>query len=221
MGRPRRDDGEADARTRIVEAFWEVLETHQLNDISVGMLTAKAGCNRGTFYYHFADRNALIQAVIQGEVADVPRRLFRFISGVGDSPLDILGEKKLDRLRLLLEHGGYETVAENTKRTVLSMWQAVLCPHGEELKPDTRAILEYMVNGALGMLRLFGSKDSSVTLDEQLTDWLRDNSATAIKHIYCIEGITHDELVQRLQMANTVMSLTPGTMYARKDARLA
>jgi AcrR family transcriptional regulator len=216
MGRPRKDSGEADVRTRIVEAFWDVLETHQLDEISVGMITSKAGCNRGTFYYHFADRNALIQAVIQDEIAEVPQGLFRFIAGLDESPLKTLGEDKIKRMRLMMEHGGNEEVAEAIKHTVMGMWQAVLCPNGEELNPDTRVILEYMLSGALGIMRIYGNEGTPATFDQQLTDWIRDNSATGIRHVYIIEGITRDELMRRVQMASTVMALAPGSTSSRK-----
>ena len=47
----------------MIEAFWQLLENNQLHEISVGMIVAKAGCNRGTFYYHFADKDELLSLI--------------------------------------------------------------------------------------------------------------------------------------------------------------
>ena len=57
MARPKKSN-QPSVRDRMIEAFWQLLEDNQLHEISVGMIVAKAGCNRGTFYYHFADKDA-------------------------------------------------------------------------------------------------------------------------------------------------------------------
>ena len=47
MARPRKDQGDC-AEQRIKNAFWTLLEQHDLKDITVSMITSKANCNRGT-----------------------------------------------------------------------------------------------------------------------------------------------------------------------------
>lgn len=51
MARPRKDADAPDARTRIIEAFWELIENNSIFELSVGEVTRAAQCNRGTFYY--------------------------------------------------------------------------------------------------------------------------------------------------------------------------
>ena len=60
MERPRKDADAPDARTRIIEAFWELIENNSIFELSVGEVTRAAQCNRGTFYYYFHDFDELV-----------------------------------------------------------------------------------------------------------------------------------------------------------------
>ena len=60
MARPRKDADAPDARTRIIEAFWELIENNSIFELSVGEVTRAAQCNRGTFYYYFHDFDELV-----------------------------------------------------------------------------------------------------------------------------------------------------------------
>ena len=78
MARPRKDQGDC-AEQRIKDAFWALLEQNDLKDITVSMITSKANCNRGTFYYHFNSLEELVDAIITDELfinSSVPRALF-------------------------------------------------------------------------------------------------------------------------------------------------
>lgn len=64
MARPRKDADAPDARTRIIEAFWELTENNSIFELSVGEVTRAAQCNRGTFYYYFHDFDELVAIAI-------------------------------------------------------------------------------------------------------------------------------------------------------------
>ena len=64
MARPRKDADAPDARTRIIEAFWELIENNSIFELSVGEVTRAARCNRGTFYYYFHDFDELVAIAI-------------------------------------------------------------------------------------------------------------------------------------------------------------
>ena len=68
MARPRKDQGDC-AEQRIKDAFWALLEQNDLKDITVSMITSKANCNRGTFYYHFNSLEELVDAIITDELS--------------------------------------------------------------------------------------------------------------------------------------------------------
>ncbi len=64
MARPRKDANAPDAPTRIIEAFWELIENNSIFELSVGEVTRAAQCNRGTFYYYFHDFDELVAIAI-------------------------------------------------------------------------------------------------------------------------------------------------------------
>ena len=87
MARPKKSN-QPSVRDRMIEAFWQLLEDNQLHEISVGMIVAKAGCNRGTFYYHFADKDELMLAALSREVKGLPNCIISVIAG--DNPEAVL-----------------------------------------------------------------------------------------------------------------------------------
>ena len=79
MARPKKSN-QPSVRDRMIEAFWQLLEDNQLHEISVGMIVAKAGCNRGTFYYHFADKDELMLAALK--LRGCPTALFPLLLAI-------------------------------------------------------------------------------------------------------------------------------------------
>ena len=55
-------------RTAIMESLMKLLDEHPLNKITVRDIVEDCGINRNTFYYHFEDISAVIEAVIHEEV---------------------------------------------------------------------------------------------------------------------------------------------------------
>lgn len=155
MGRPKKNPNTPDARERIASSFWELLETHQLREITIGMITAKANCNRGTFYYHFQDMNELIYHVIEIELYgqnSVTELLFRLSTGTGDIDPSCLYRCRPPRLSLLIERGGMSLVLQNTITAVTNKWSAIMYPQGGSPNPQTLAIIEYGTGGILTIL---------------------------------------------------------------------
>ena len=83
MARPCKDQQEPAAVERIKNAFWELLEQNNLKHITVNMVTQKAHCNRGTFYYHYESLDALLCTVIEEELLNskgLPLGIFYMLS---------------------------------------------------------------------------------------------------------------------------------------------
>ena len=53
MARPKKDPAMPDARARLEQAFWDLMEDPGYSRISVGMLADRAGVNHNTIYYHY------------------------------------------------------------------------------------------------------------------------------------------------------------------------
>jgi AcrR family transcriptional regulator len=51
------------SRSMLMESLSRLLTRKELNDISIQEIADEAGLNRGTFYLHYPDKNALLQAM--------------------------------------------------------------------------------------------------------------------------------------------------------------
>jgi AcrR family transcriptional regulator len=101
--------GAAQTREALLNAGAELAEEHGLAGVSVNMVVARAGVAKGTFYVHFKDRaafvdamherfHARVQAVVDEAVAGLPpgaERLFRAAEAYLDVSLANRGVKAL------------------------------------------------------------------------------------------------------------------------------
>lgn len=209
MARPRRDSNAPSAREALIDAFWGLLEKNQLHEISVGMVATAAGYNRGTFYYHFPDKDALVAAVVENELHDVPRYVFILATGLDEAQYEeILSSKHLEHLALFMEHGGRNIVEHKVKDYLVNMWTALLSPEGRELTAKTRLILEYMSSGMLGMLSYAAAASINVPGEVRLpVENIKEYAALALTHICEAQEVSRDEVVTRLQMLNQLVKV--------------
>ncbi|MGN0301290.1 MAG: TetR/AcrR family transcriptional regulator [Anaerotardibacter sp.] len=206
MGRPRKDADTLDAKERIYQAFWDLLEDYHFHEITVGMIASKAQCNRGTFYYHFADINELTEKSINRELFAnglVSRIVIRIICGDVSVPRDIESIiPNIKRIQILAERGGGTIIMKKIKMTVLRVWETVLGVEEKDLEPTTRLIIEYAISGILGVLSY--SSDNVVHLDKIAKNdtWLpfvKANAHTLYHSICAAQNISPQEAEARLK----------------------
>jgi len=69
---PKGSDPRVKRTRRLIQnAFLELLQEKGFTAISIQDITERATVNRGTFYAHFADKNALIEAIIREQFQQV------------------------------------------------------------------------------------------------------------------------------------------------------
>lgn len=210
MARPRKDDVKPAARDRLIAAFWELLETHTLQEISIGMVTKKAHCNRGTFYYHFENKDAMVVAAIEENLIDfgMLKHLFSVSASLQDYSLSsLLTDERMGRLALFVQQGGYNIVAKTVWNYVVKTWTAVLCPDGSELKEETQLIIRFMASGMLHMMAEIGDEGNKGHNIVPPAVFISDCSKTAMKHIMRAQGISDEEFQMRLQMYSQLSDL--------------
>ncbi|MBC2888303.1 TetR/AcrR family transcriptional regulator [Gordonibacter massiliensis (ex Traore et al. 2017)] len=154
MARPKYREGELTARERLEDAFWELLAQHPVGEITVGMLCARAGCNRGTFYYHFegiedmAARVAAeslpnqIPALVRGYLAD----------GAVSVDFDEAAKRDVERLALLVGRHSSPELARTVKAALVKSRLDDLGIEWESLGAQGRVIVSFMADGLLGAL---------------------------------------------------------------------
>lgn len=199
MARPKRSEGASDAPEKLLDAFWELLEDHTLGEVSIGMITARAGYNRGTFYYHFADKDALVSAAIENELQDVPGCIFALMAGAEDIDLSALVGENARRMALLMDKAGSSAVEKKIKDYLIGMWTMLLTPEGGVLKDEVLVILVYAESGLLGLLSYLGSQGVQ-SLDGIPLDLVRGCLQLVLKRISEIQGVSLDEIAKRLSM---------------------
>lgn len=159
MARPKKSN-QPSVRDRMIEAFWQLLEDNQLHEISVGMIVAKAGCNRGTFYYHFADKDELMLAALSREVKGLPNCIISVIAG--DNPeavLESMIEGHIPRLSLFMEQGG-QTIVEKKLKSYVSGSGHPSCCLKEGNSISSRVLSSNIQPAAYGGLSLISAVKS-------------------------------------------------------------
>lgn len=205
MARPRKDQQEPSAVERIKTAFWELLEENDLKHITVNMVTQRANCNRGTFYYHFDSLDALLSTVIEEELLSnkgLPRSIFYMLSNDSKALTETLLPQRIQRFGLVMRRAGQERVALKVRTIVANMWQTILCEEGEEVDPNARIIIEYSVSGLIGVIDYLyreGKLDGS-SLPEEMIYTIRDNAHYLAIRISKAQGIPLAEFEQRVRM---------------------
>lgn len=211
MARPRKDSHMPDARRRIIDAFWELLKTNPLGKITVGMVANKADCNRGTFYYHFADMDALTSAAIRELLDDtVLVRVIFALSSDAEETISMVSslieqdrdryERRIERFSLIMHAGEMHTIDAMTKQVVVDLWRQVLCRDGEELDPDAQLIIESNVSGTLSFIvSRCGSENPLAEVSDTMGSYIHDYTRNAIHWISVAQGMPEEEMLQRLR----------------------
>ncbi len=207
MGRPKATAERVPVDRRLANAFWMLLETHTLGEITIGMVAGAAGVNRGTFYYHFANLDDFVYRVIELELVG-ERALLRDIFAIAigsDATIEGIAsvEGKMRRMGLALAHGGMDAMGPKIKEVLAGMWQALLRPDGSRINPQTRAVIEYATSGVIGMLSYFASQDEgAVDVGPGMQEFLKNSACFMLASICKAEGVPQEAVLERLAAAN-------------------
>lgn len=201
MGRPSKHSDVPDARERIISAFWSLIPQHRINEMTVGMIVAEAGCNRNTFYYHFENKEALVNSVIEGELEDTARRVFSMVAGFSDGYLErMLDDRYMGKIALIMKQGNSELIQRKVKEHVIGVWQAVLRPEGDALSDKTRCVIECVSGSTLSLISYLGNESLAGRNKQPPLEFLHSVSHNAVSYICAYENVSRDEVLLRLRM---------------------
>lgn len=209
MARPRKGSDAPDAREKLIATLWKLLEDNDVHEISIGMITAAAQYNRGTFYYHFSDKDALLAAAVESELVSVQRNIFFLIAGFDTDEEEkdpVITGSHMRHLTLFMERGGRNIVEQQIEDYQVGMWTALLTPESGQLEPITCAILRYMSSGMLGLVSHIGIQHTSDKV-ELPVEFLKDTSSVAIGYICQAQGLTREDILARLRMLNKLSKI--------------
>lgn len=84
MSRPRKDDLQSAATTKIEAAFWRLLEEVGYSEITVRRVSQTAGTNRNSFYYHYESLEDLARKAFLSNAANAYPLISSLITGFWD-----------------------------------------------------------------------------------------------------------------------------------------
>lgn len=202
MARPRKSEcGAADIR--LANAFWLLLERHQLADITVGMVAEQAELNRGTFYYHFKSMDDLIDRAIEDEVlgnGSILQNMLSLIAGSSTANgFEAFIKQDMERIALLIKQGGMDSFSIKIKGLMFGTWKAILCDEGEELSPSTRMIIEYSTSGVIGIIAYGALHGSGEVPPEFFLSFAKNNSDFLVRQIGIAQGIPREAVLERVR----------------------
>lgn len=160
MVRPAKDSPVPGARERIEEAFLALMDKMPISKISVKMLCEHAGCNKTTFYYHFADASAVLAAI---EDWCIPRSLpERALAARAEEPRAAMfsafspEDTRFKTFCKLLSSRGDPAFAPRVKQVMYGEWCRALGMEQEEPGAYNRVFTELVLGGTLGLYADYG-----------------------------------------------------------------
>lgn len=193
MARPRKDSGEPPAQLRLEEAFWELFANHPVDKITVNMIVSKAGCSRGSFYYHYTDMDDLTDEIVTHTFPDeIPYILLRMVTTKEKATVDALAHshlrEKVDRLCLLLGPNSTMRIIGKVRQAIFDAWLKALGFEEETMPREARIVLEFVINGVTGVLSYRVRSEREISIDECFNAVFPEIPEGFLKRINAIMG---------------------------------
>ncbi len=214
MGRPRKNAGSINAKQRIGEAFWELLEENELREITVGMITAKAQCNRGTFYYHYQDIEDLLDSLLTKLLVDtsvLPEGLMRMATDDTYNIFDNLDPIFVHRMTLAIDRVGLSAAYGKMRAVTHEIWGYVLAAGEKGLTPEAEAFIDYYIGGVICMLAarpqalvnstMFGGSEP---VSPSFVEFSRKNYRFLLGEICASQGVDFQTVLDRIRDTNAL-----------------
>ncbi len=178
MARPRRDAGAPAMDRRILGEFDAMAREMPTSEITVAALCRRAGCNKTTFYYHFATFADLVERYLEkvgteelaaqavGELLGCEER-----GAVRDSTPELA--ERYDLLCTLAALNPQGIMAEHI-RAALRRHAALALGVGEQPSPRQEMLVEFATGGFAALLAFRGRAGNSIGFDETVAAFYPD-----------------------------------------------
>lgn len=215
MARPRKTQSEPDAKERMSEAFWQLLEKYEIRDITVGMITAQANCNRGTFYYHHDDFDSFVANTIESELFGaniLAEGIFHMATDETFNIFEELNPRLARRINLVIERVGLEIIFSRIHEAATAFWAMVASAEEQQrLLPEAEVVIDYYVGGVLSVLaaRPDALRPSMLEGEEPVSpvvvSFVRRNCRFLLDELCEIQGVSIDFVLTRLSAVNAYL----------------
>ena len=187
MGRPRYERGSVDARGKIADAFWELIAERPYAEISVLELVRRAGLNKNTFYYHFANIDVMAAEVV-GQSLDTQAsvRLFASIDTHGADavgPDDARLNQTFERLGLIAGSHSSPVLRELLKDTIGRAWCEIYGIDMSAASFEHEVTFEFALGGVLAIIGMRPSDADGFTFRKPMSFALRQEVTQRLQEI--------------------------------------
>ena len=156
MPRPRKDDPQSAATTRIEAAFWRLLEDVGYHEITVRRVSQASGCNRNSFYYHYDGLEDLARKAFLSNAEGARPLISSLLAGLGGGPAqearpggDVVAHAERVMLCARSESPFLRGMVSELLRDV---WFEELGIDGGRLSADERVQVEFIFAGLVAVL---------------------------------------------------------------------
>jgi TetR/AcrR family transcriptional regulator, transcriptional repressor for nem operon len=160
-----RDETKKETREALIRAGLAAFQEDGL-DASLDDICDRAGFTRGAFYVHFADREALLVAVMEHVGEAFLSSVFAGMGGGDAVSLRTVAERFVDSVKA----GTYPLMPPRGKKPMVSMQQLLAaCAHSKQVRERYRGLVEVSI-GAV----------QALAINDQQTDTVRSDVAPAV-----------------------------------------
>ena len=166
MARPRKGQAGPDARTRIIDAFWNLLADGPYDRITVKWLASRAQVNHNTIYRHFDSLEHVAKSAVleiySVEAARQVLALFAFPELINAELIASQGlDDRMNKVILAMRSGSPLLVA-TIQDAIKNCWMQITETSWDSLSDATKLELSFILGGITSTLGSFGSIDDIV-----------------------------------------------------------
>jgi Transcriptional regulator len=154
MSRPKYKDDQAQAKNRIIDAFWEYLQETYFEKMNVKEIVIRSRVNKNTFYYHFACIEDLAYTAIDGVLLKEVGKALLYANMDADIHFEDvfsgISAERLHRISLLLSDHATALNGIVIKK-LIEIWSAYIKVNDET--DDIFLLMSFIAGGIVTTLR--------------------------------------------------------------------
>lgn len=157
MARPAYSMDQPTAKTRLKEAFWQLLSAYSYSQITVKRLCAAAQVNPNTFYYHYGSMDDLAMDALNDEkLYEIPtfisdRMLTQNQYALSKALEYIAIDKRWQRIRLFVSSDS-TILRQHFYDTMEQFWLSLIGVQKEELAETDYLDFSFILHGAMAII---------------------------------------------------------------------
>ena len=157
MARPVYSADQPTAKTRLKEAFWQLLSSSGYSQITVKRLCAAARVNPNTFYYHYGSMDDLaLDALNDEKLYEIPtflsdRMLTQNQHALSEALEYIAIDERWQRIRLFVSSDS-TILRQHFYNTIEQFWLSLIGVQKEELEEPDYLDFTFILHGAMAII---------------------------------------------------------------------